>query len=73
MTNLHEAFKIPSNKENKEFVNNPYIPLNSLTYSIPQDELNYISVTQHPLTTGRCFDIKYGSKNCFLNETINKF
>jgi len=66
MSNLSEAFKIPINSENKEFVRNPYIPLPSLTYPIPPDEFNYVTVTPQPMTIGRCVDVKYGSKNCFM-------
>ncbi len=66
MSNIHEAFKIPINSENKEFVRNPYIPMPSLTYPIPPDDFNSVTVTPQPMTVGRCVDIKYGSKSCFM-------
>ncbi len=65
MSLIREAFKIPRNKENKDFVNNPYIPFQSLTYSIPPNNRNYVNLTPLPLTIARCFDIKYGSENGF--------
>jgi hypothetical protein len=61
MSNLQEAFNIPINPENKEFVRNPYIPVSSGSFPYTS-----ITVSPLPLTVGRCFDIKYGAKNCFM-------
>lgn len=60
MSDLKQAFVISLNKENKDFVGNPYRPIsiyNSGSGSIP---ISPISMTQ-----ARCFDIKYGSQNYF--------
>jgi len=53
MSNLTEAFKIPINCENQEFVTHPYIPIQS----IGQYQRK---VDPSVMTMGRCFDIKYG-------------
>lgn len=60
MSSLQEAFKIPINCENQDFVQNPYIP-----FQLIGKQPNDIIVHPNLLTVGRCFDIKYGAKNCF--------
>ena len=58
MSKISEAYAIPLNPENYEFVTHPYIPI-----KIAQSTDRKIS--PNFMTVGRCFDIKYGSKNCF--------
>ena len=70
MSLLTEAFNIPINSANREFVTHPYIPFPSLTYPIPIDpngdgQAN-VSVSPRPMTIGRCFDVQYGAKDCFM-------
>lgn len=65
MSFLKEAFVLPINRENKFFVENPYIPFPTLTYPIPPDEFGLVSVAPQMMTVARSFDIKYGSKNYF--------
>ena len=58
MSNLKHAFNLPINSENQDFVKFPYLPFQR----IPEHtEL----IDPSLLTRSRCFDIKYGAKNCF--------
>ena len=65
MSNLNDAFYLPVNSENKYFVNNPYKPISSLIYPIKPNDFPYISTKPESLTKAKCFDIKYGSQNCY--------
>lgn len=65
MSFLWEAFVLPINRENKIFVENPYIPFPTLTYPIAPNEIGLVSVSPQMMTVARSFDIKYGSKNYF--------
>jgi hypothetical protein len=60
MADLREAFNIPINPQNKEFVLNPYIPIQTIGKK-PEDPV----IEANVMTIGRCFDVKYGARNCF--------
>ena len=65
MSSLQEAFEIPVHSSNKDFVQNPYIPVPTLTQPIAPNQTGNTHVCPQNLTIARCFDIKYGSKNYF--------
>jgi len=63
MSLITDAFNIPINQENKEFIKHPYIPITPTKSKLPVD--------RRLMTVGRCFDIKYGSKNSFAPIYFN--
>lgn len=65
MSSLKESFNIPVHSSNKDFVQNPYVPVPTLTQSIVPNQTGNIQVCPQNLTIARCFDVKYGSKNYF--------
>jgi hypothetical protein len=65
MSNLNEAFKISRHSENKDFVDNPYVPVPTLTQPIEPNQPGLAQTCPQNLTMARCFDVKYGSKNYF--------
>jgi hypothetical protein len=64
MSSLRNAFRLQINSENKEFVTHPYQPKPTIIYPFRPNESD-VPVLPQPMTIARCFDIKYGSKNCF--------
>lgn len=58
MAELNQAFEIPINCENRQFVLHPYIPYQSLIYQEPLRESNVLTTSQ---SQSRCFDPKCGS------------
>ena len=60
MANLKEAFVIPLNCENLDFVKYPYVPIQIIGKKSDETE-----IASNLMTIGRCFDIKYGAKNCY--------
>ena len=66
MSNYDEAFVIPVNDQNKNFVANPYIQYPSLVYKEAPLKTDYgmVGVAPQVLSTARIFDIDGG---CLTN------
>ena len=58
MAALSEAFIIPINPENQDFVTHPYIPI-----QVKPENIRAKSINPHLLTTGRIIDIHCGTED----------
>ncbi len=65
MSDLNLAFKLQKHSENKDFVENPYIPIPTLTYTtkpLPKTGQIYLKTPPQSMTIARYFDVKTGAK-----------